>query len=368
MRFCYLSYGSWERNAAHLRSRGLGTELIARGMEVVYIVDDLPYNRTSLGLDPAARVCFVPAAHPARQVLMRRKLITEIEPTVLHICGPHPKTMAAVAGLDGVTVVGDWDEPPVFRDLGRARHALERIADHWLRQRADHIVVCTRYLKDRFRDVHELEASYIPHAIYLEELPDGPSPFSKPTAVYLGSFQPEWDHDVIFEAARLLAHEGCRPPIEFVGAGPAMDHWRHFTQRNDLDNVTFAGWLTGVELWRHLRSAHISLFPIRDTVLNKARCPSKIFAYAQARRPLLTNRVGELPELLGEVPTYLPDDSPEAFASGIHDAMSSARAPDVDYGAERHTYADRVTRLLEAIGAPSSSFVTHRSGPGRVGA
>ena len=58
-RYCYVLYGSWEHNASHWRPREMGKVLIERGVHVTYIVEDVPYNRTSLECTPA-NVVYVP--------------------------------------------------------------------------------------------------------------------------------------------------------------------------------------------------------------------------------------------------------------------------------------------------------------------
>lgn len=351
MHYCYVTYGSWEHNAGHLRPREMGKALIERGVDVTYILDDVPYNRTNLPpqLHPKARAIYVPRHRG--QTAGRRRALAELTPDYLHLINPHAKSYLAVAGNKKLKVVGEWDEPPIWRGFGIARHALEVMLDRWLRGRADRIIVCTKYLQDYFRDVHGIDAPYIPHATYLPSYPEGESPFAEPTAVYMGNLFPNWDHDVIFHAAKLLADRGKRPRITFLGTGPDVDHWKKFVSDSGLSNVTLAGFVTGEALWRHLRHARVLLFPIRDTLLNKARCPSKIFAYAQARRPVIANRVGEVPQVLGEGATYV-ECMPESFASAIDAVMSEESAPDVEYHAERHNYADRVERLLKVLEGP----------------
>src|SRR5438445_4038320 len=104
-----------------------------------------------------------------------------------------------------------------------------------------------------------MESVYIPHATYLPQFEDGPSPYDRPTAVYMGNFFALWDHDVIFRAAKLLADQGKKPPIVFMGSGPDMEKWQAFVRENNLDNVRFTGQMTGEALWRGLRHAHVLL-------------------------------------------------------------------------------------------------------------
>jgi glycosyltransferase involved in cell wall biosynthesis len=349
MHLAFLTFGPWPGNPGLMRPTLLGSALVERGVDVTYLVDDLAGNEGHLGVHPRARIARVPRARGAAQIATRRRVLRSVAPDVVHLLNPHAKSLAALVGLDGVRVLADWDEPPVLRPFGTPRLMLERGLDVWLRRRADYHVACTRWLQERF--LAGLDAAYVPHGTYLSPFGVSPSPFTRPTAVYLGSFFPKWDHDIVFEAARLLAERGLTPPITFVGDGEDRGRWEAFVGRHELDNVTFAGWLDESELKRHLAHAHVALFPIRDSVLNRARCPSKMLAYAQAGRPLITCRVGEVPNLLGDVPIYV-DPTAEAFADAIARAMSVSVLPDVDFHPERHSYADRVERFLAVFDRP----------------
>ena len=348
MRYCFFTAGPWRRNGGLIRCRHLGPALIDRGIEVIYVVDDLEDNRVYVELDPRAEIAWVPQDGATHGYATRRSLWPRVSPDFVHVVGPHFKAWAALANMRDLAIVADWDEPLLLHPLPPHRRLLALGLDGWLRRRADRIISCTRYVQAMLRDRHDIDAPYIPHAAYLPAYPDGPSPYDRPTAAYLGGFVPAWDHDIIFEAMRLLKESGSKPSLAIIGEGDDLSRWQEFAAVHGLDNIAFRGWLEGRELWRHLRHATVNLFPIRDTELNRARCPSKTFAYAQARRPVITGSVGEVPELLGATPRYV-EQSPEAFASAIHELMSGPRPADVNLRADSHTYADRADRLLHAL-------------------
>jgi glycosyltransferase involved in cell wall biosynthesis len=346
MHYVFFSTGSWEGNASMVRPRELGREMIARGVDVTYAVDDNEYNRKGLNVDPRAKVAYTNPAGRLAQVMRRRQTIADLKPDFVHVLNPAPKTCA---GLWGSTwrVVGDWDEWPAMRPYGFVRRTMERYLDHWQRRRSALVVVASRYLQDQFHQRFGLEATYIPYAAYLPDQPETTSPFAERTAVYMGNLYPAYDHDLLFEAAIRLKARGKTPRITFLGHGPDLERWRAFVKEKDLSNLDVAGYTTGVELWRRLRHAHVLLFPIRPTLLNLARCPSKTFAYAQTRRPVITNRVGEVPEVLGDRATYV-DPTPEAFADAIEQAMEREQG-DVDYEVEKQNWGVRAETLLAAL-------------------
>ncbi len=347
-RIVFFSSGSWEGNASMVRPREFGRALIKRGVNVCFIVDDCEYNRTRLDLDPKAEVIFNPRPGGIAQLWTRRKAVREAGGDWVHVMNPAEKTAAALMG-SGFRVVGDWDEWRAYHQYPILKRMSAKLLDYWLRHRARRAIVASRYMQNEFRRRYGLEAAYIPYATYLPEHPSTSSPFDEPTAVFMGNLFPSYDHDLIFEAMVQLKAAGKMPRMAVLGMGSDLLKWRNFVKECGLTNVDVPGYTVGLELWRRLRHAHVLLFPIRPNIVNVSRCPSKTFAYAQARRPVITCRVGEVPEVLGEKARYV-EPTVEAFAEAIDQAMSSPQ-PDVDYGVERHNWGARAEALLEAIGS-----------------
>lgn len=347
MRYCFFTTGSWEGNASLVRLREFGSEMVARRVEVSYLVDDLPYNHYKLDVHPQASVSYTPEPKRFSQFKARRRLLNQIEPDFVHVLNPSVKALLTLAPTRW-KIVGDWDEWPARRPLPMARHWREMFLDRWLRRRSVLVVVASRFLQREFQVRFRLASVYIPYAAYLTPQPDGESPFSQPTAVYMGNLYPSYDHDVIFEAARVLQSRGITPQITIMGGGPDLEMWRAFAREQGLQNVSLPGFVTGDDLWRRLLHAHVLLFPIRENILNQCRCPSKTFAYAQARRPVITNRVGEIPFVLEDNASYVACTA-EAFADAIETSMKTAPLPEVDYRVERHNWSARTDELLSAL-------------------
>ncbi len=348
MHYCFLTISTLD-NAGLMRARDLGKALVRRGVRVSYVVDDNPVNRAFDRLDPAARVEFIADARRGPgQIGRRRAALKRLAPDYVEVLNPHVKTLLPLARLRGPKVVAMWDEPPTMKPLGGARGLEARLSTRWLARRADVHLAATRTLREALRRRHGIDAAYMPHAAYLPEYPPTTSPYDRPTLAYMGNLFPLWDHDVILHAARLLADAGKRPPVVLMGSGPDEAKWQAFLDQHRLDNVKLLGHTTGLDLWRRLRHAHALLFPIRETLTNLTRCPSKTFAYAQARRPTITNRVGEVAEVLGDAATYV-DCTPEAFAAAMARAVETPDLPDVDYHVERQSWDLRADALLKIL-------------------
>lgn len=349
MHYSFLTTGTLRRNASMVRLREFGVELARRkGVSVSFLLDDTAENREDTAALQNIDWVFIPRGN-RYEFHERRHRIRSLAPDYIHILNPSPKSFLALAG-NKVSVVGDWDEWPMMRPNRYPRKQLEHFLDSWLRRRSRVHVVCSRFLQKEFHRRYRLEAAYIPYAAYLQNLEDGPSPFNSCTAVYVGNLYPAYDHDLIINAMQLLMDRHPDIVLEVIGDGPDKPRWQNFLTDSELTNVRLTGFLTGQQLWDRLRNASCLLFPVRNTVLNQARCPSKTFAYMQSRRPIITNRVGEVAECLGNRAIYV-EPTPEAFAAAIVAVCSKGFAPDVDYGVEGFTWSARTDSLLAAIGA-----------------
>jgi glycosyltransferase involved in cell wall biosynthesis len=351
LHYCFLTLSSWKNNASLMRLHSLGAEMIRKGVRVSYVLDDVPHNRQPDLLPAGAIAQFVSPVTGLAQIKARRRAIESLAPDFVHVLNPSPKSYLALRRLRGPRFVIDWDEWHAIKPrIGWRRRFQYAMIDRWHRKRAALLVVSSRFMQEEFERRFGRRPLYLSYAPYLQPVQAAPSPFDAPTAVYMGTLFPDFDHDIVFSAAEILKSRGVRPRIEFVGAGPELEKWRTFTHEHDLPNVHMSGFLPWPDVWARLVHAHVLLFPIRPNVGNLARCPSKTYAFGQARRPVITCRVGEVPETLGDAATYV-DPTPQAFADALQQVISSPRPPDVDYHIEQHNWAARAAALLQALPA-----------------
>ncbi len=344
--YAFLSFGRWGINPAHIRARQLGAEMLRRGIKITYLVDDYPENHAGLGIAAGAEVAFVPAPRGIGQLPGRRKILRKLRPDFLHIKDPNFRTFAALVKSSHTRVVLDWDEPYFLKEMPWKQHQLEVLYANWTALRADKIVVTTHYLQHLVKQKWHRDSLYLPFGLYLPPFADGPNPYEKPNAVYMGSMHPLWDIDLMMDAVRLLAEAGDKPAFTFVGGNQAM--WQDYVNQHKLDNVNLLGYQPEENMWQYLRHAHVLLFPIRDTPGNQSRCPSKTLAYAQVRRPVITSRIGAVGDMLGDEGLYVQPTA-QAMADAIRDVMRKPMLPDIDYHIERFNYPDLVDQLLGYI-------------------
>jgi glycosyltransferase involved in cell wall biosynthesis len=347
MRYLFITTGSAQFNSSFMRPREFGRCLAAEGVDVHYAVDAGPFNDTLPGMLQFATFHRVKGFGRAGRLLTRRRLISKLNPDVIHVLNPQPSNTATVFGTRQFVVV-DWDELLSTRSHSWAINAISGVCERYCRRRADLTVVASRHMQRLFQERYALAAVYVPYATYLEPRAEGESPFTRASAVYLGNLHHDADHDILLDAwSRPPLNAAESPDLHMIGGGTELDKVRTRVRQCGLGKVFVHGYLPWDEVWRHIRHAGVLVFPIRDTLGNRMRCPAKVFAYMQTGRPIITNRVGEVAEALRDNAVYVQPNA-DAFAAAIVKVVAENR-PDFQYPLEEFTWQARTRSLLNAV-------------------
>jgi glycosyltransferase involved in cell wall biosynthesis len=348
MRYLFLTTGCLNGNASFVRLREFGRQLALRGVEVTYIADDTPFNYKIAKEMIHGGMRLVSAKRPLLKIIQRRWHVRKTKADVIHILNPQPANLSAALGHKECLVC-DWDELPSQWIQQAVKKQLRRFCEVIAIRHSNLTVVASKHLQTYFYGQYGRLAHYIPYATYLDAVADGDSPFTAPTAVYVGNIYPAFDHDLLIDAWKILTTDNAAPDLQIIGGGPDLEKVRRDVENADLSMISLPGFTTGDALWRAMRHAHVLLFPFRDTVGNRMRCPSKTFAYMQAKRPIITCRVGEVANILGDSGRYV-EPTPQAFAAEIRKIFQEP-TPDIDYDLGPHTWARRTDELLQHVQA-----------------
>lgn len=352
MRYVFLTTGCLNRNSSFVRLRELGRCLSLRGVSVYYLCDDTPYNQSLVDILDFAEVVFVPSSKHGQQrlrltqVIRRRSKLNQINADIVHFLNPSPNNTATIIGSTGL-IIADWDELLSRRILSRIHRAANRVCEFYALRHSSLIVVASKHLQQYFQDKFGVAPLYLPYATYLGDLNSTSNPFVRPTAVYLGNFHHDSDHDLLIDAWTILEKQNIAPDLQLIGGGSHLDNVREVVEMRRLSSITVSGYLPWETVWNCLKHAHILLFPIRDTIGNRMRCPSKTFAYMQAGRPIVTNRVGEVVEALGKKAYYVEPTS-DGFASAVRQLFQQKQS-EIVHDLERHSWESRADLLLRKV-------------------
>jgi glycosyltransferase involved in cell wall biosynthesis len=349
LRYCFLTTGDVSRNPSIVRAACLGRELTTLGLNVTYVVDDIPANRESNRFSNPTRVHYVSKGSPATGLSSRRALLAQLSPTYVHTINPSVKAMLTLAG-SAHAVVADYDELPSARANNLQLFLASAAAERWAATRAKLVLCCSRYLQAIWSDRYHKAAHYVPYAI--DDIPTSHTSTRSlmPHAfVYVGNFSPHYDLDIVFNAFAILAKRGIHPRATFIGGGPDWERWKRFRDINGLVNIHLPGYLPEADVLNAVSNAHALLFPIRPSPVNLCRCPYKVLVYARSQRPVITSDVGgEVRNILGNNAVYVPPAA-EHFARAIFALHQKQTLPPVGYSLEPHTWRRRARALLKLV-------------------
>ncbi len=121
-------------------------------------------------------------------------------------------------------------------------------------------------------------------------------------------------HEVVVQAASLLARDGVHPHFLFIGKGRREERIRELIRAEGLeDQVTLVGFVP--DLPRALAALDIALYaPLESDGMSRV-----LFECLALGRPLVASRVGVVPEILvdGRDALLMPAGEPELLAGAI---------------------------------------------------
>jgi glycosyltransferase involved in cell wall biosynthesis len=169
-------------------------------------------------------------------------------------------------------------------------------------------------------------------------------------AVYMGNLLPQFDADRVLDVVERVRASHPDILFLFIGGGPLRDEFQRRIEAEALgDHARLLGFVPTPEMIQHLRAAHALLLPIRDSQLNRSRSPNKLFQYIAARRPIVTNRLENILDAVGEEALYFDYDSVDDFARAIGAALQPDAPIPSPQTVTRHSWAARYASYRQII-------------------
>lgn len=178
--------------------------------------------------------------------------------------------------------------------------------------------------------------------------------------VFLGRLVSDKGCDLALDALSLLARDGLRPSLDFVGSGPELPRLQERAAQLGLaGQVRFAGPLQGEQLARELNRYRIMVIPSRvlegfGVVALEGIASGCVVVGADA---------GGLPEAIGPAGRVFPIGDAGALASDIRILLSDPAS------VERHRLAARDHLARHNLGKTASAYaaICHRARQGADG-
>lgn len=358
----FVTFGNFDGHATLKRATGMAGPLIEAGHEVHLLLEESSINREKVTMEcPEAIVHWHQrGSSPWSERKCKLATLDQLKPDLVWICGVGLRNWMRKSCKSSI-VLADHSELYSEVTEGRIRRYVYSVLEWGYCFAFDGHVCASRYLEAFFRKRLKLlgkepaNVFYSPYAYHPDVIrkdPEGVAAVQarfpgKKLILYMGSFWENYGFWDMLEAFRRLSDKRSDFIALFAGRGPEKGRGLAWVAENDLGNsIVIEGYVPEERLSSYFGATHAFLSPLRDTVQDWARCPSKLYMYLPFNKPVITCPIGEAKELFGEGGAYYSPGDVDGLVQIIDDVLDRDWQ---DAGADPlvHTYHARTASFLE---------------------
>lgn len=362
MKIAFVTFGNFDGHATLKRATGMAGPLAALGHEVHLLLEDASANRAKAVMEcPAATVHWHDrASSPLAERRAKQNTINAIQPDLVWICGVGLRNWIRKPKRD-TAILADHSELYSVVVEGKIRRCVYSLLEWAYCFGFDGQICASRYLQEFYRSrfqrlgkyperIHYSPYAYHPEVIRLD--PAGAESVKarypgKKIILYMGTFRTNYGFWDMLHAFERLSKQRDDFVALFAGRGRELDKGLGWIEEKGLsEHIVLEGYVPEESLSAYFGAAHAYLSPLRDTVQDWARCPSKLYMYLPFNKPVITCPIGEARELFGDAGVYYEPGNVKALTSRIEEQLNE-ESPGAQVDPLEHTYAARTERFLK---------------------
>tara|TARA_B110001469_G_C9634467_1_gene317803 strand:+ start:893 stop:2005 length:1113 start_codon:yes stop_codon:yes gene_type:complete len=361
MHIAFVTFGNYLRHPTLKRATGMAGPLMKKGHKVSILIEDSPDNRDKVKKEcPQADVFFHQRGKSAcLERAEKQKTLDEIKPDVVWICGVGLRNWVR-RPVSSCVVIGDHSEL-VSSFIPKGPRCLYEYLCEWLHLWSFDAHICaSRYLEEfylkRLRRVGKrIPVHYSPYAFdtdlvhseraILEELRVR---CSRPkTIVYMGSLWENYGCWDMLHVFRDLMQQRNDFQVFMIGKGPELEKARIWIRDEQIeDRCHLEGYAPEEHLSSYFEMADVFVCPLRNTIQDWARCPSKLYMYLPFRKPVITSAIGEAAQLFGEQGNFYEPGNRIALLESIQNILDVEHQQKTYPDPAAHNYESRTDAFL----------------------
>ena len=361
------------KGTTRVRVMPLARALVRRGHTATVLIPpyDHPQDSDAQWEDEGVLVRNLPSGpNPSNAALVLQGLslaraARRTTPDVVHVFKPKGVTGVAQLALwafrqrNVVLDIDDWEGRGGWNERGEYSAQRQRVfawQEQWGIRHAGAITAASQTLLAQARDcgVPEQHLAYLPNgvdeALYAPWREANGQEFrarynlaDRPVVLLYSRFL-EFGAERVADVFARIARAVPESMLFVVGSGPrGEEHELAALLANDGlgDRIVLAGWQEPAALPAHVAAADVALYPLDDTLLNRAKCPAKLVELMAAGRPVAAEGVGEAATYIdhGETGILVGPGDTEAFAAAAVGVLQDSKlAQQLGAAARRHVW------------------------------
>ena len=145
---------------------------------------------------------------------------------------------------------------------------------------------------------------------------------NKKVLCYMGTLIENYGILDVVSAIKKLKKTHTNFILLIIGSGKDKEKMLQIINRENLDNyVHVANYVPEEDLYTYFKNSDAFIAPLRNTLQDRARSPSKLFMYMHFNKPIITARIGESKEIFSNYDFYYNPDEPDTMSTAIEKAL-----------------------------------------------
>lgn len=361
MKIVFITTGNIKYIATSKRALGMANHLADLGWSVHILMEDVPENRTRFELECDARIKihYFPNSDPFTELRNKNKIVNNIKPDFVYICAfvfrNIVKTKKSVKKL-----VEHSELSSSIKTGCLSKRILSLILEFYSIYYADGLLLASRFLEKIYDNRKNfflkkcLPFLYFPYAynsqLYkpnqlLEDDELRERYRNKKVFLFLGSLTENYGLFTMLQAFALLKTQ--RPEVVLLLLGKCLEYEKtvKFIEDNKIDSVVkILGYVPEEDVKKYFDIATAFISPMNDTIQDWARCPSKIYMYLPYGKPIITCKIGDPFEVLGNDGVYYTTGDFKSLAEACK-LIISKNIRTISIDSSRHSWKSRTTEF-----------------------
>lgn len=339
---CFITTGDIKNIATAKRALGMANPLVGLGWDVSILMEDTEENRHRVGMEccDKVKVYYFPHGSALQEIKAKNKFIKDIDPDFIYICAFVTRNTVGI-GHRCNKLVEHSELQSGIPDMKGIRKLHAYLNEYFSILYSDALLNASKYLQDTFmrkaKKVFKgtMHMLYFPYAysdgvMKVKEIDRNTPEFSKYNGrkifVFLGSIVRGYGAFTMIEAIEKLKNKYPEALLLMLGRGAGYLEACNYVKEHKLENNVFLpGFVSEEDISVYFSLTDYFLSPMNDTVQDWARCPSKLYMYLPYRKPVITCKIGEPYNVLGEEGFYYEPSSSDSLASEMERLLESGK-------------------------------------------
>lgn len=322
----FITTGDIKNIATAKRALGMANPLVELGWDVSILMEDTEENhhRVSMECCDKVKVYYFPHCSALQEIKAKNRIIKRVNPDYLYICAFVTRNTVGI-GHRSKKLVEHSELQSGIPDMKGIRKFHAYLNEYFSILYSDALLNASKYLQNVFKKKAKcmfkgnMPMLYFPYAysdgvMKVENINRDAPVFQKYKGrkifVFLGRIVRGYGAFTMLEAMKQIHNRHYEALLLMLGIGGNYKKACEFVKTNHLEDcVELPGFVSEEDISTYFSLADYFISPMNDTIQDWARCPSKLYMYLPYRKPIVTCKIGEPYNVLGDEGCYFEPSS-----------------------------------------------------------